>query len=189
VYLPVQQWYAADTVLHVKTAGDPEAIVAPLQGAFRGLDANVPLFDIRTIREQLAIATFMQRMFARLLAAFGALALVLSTVGLYGVVAALAVQRTPEIGMRMALGATPRHIVSLILRQGLAMTGIGVGLGLVVSFALTRVFRSLLVGVSATDGVSFSGTTLLLVIVALVAAYVPASRAAGIDPLKALRHE
>jgi ABC-type antimicrobial peptide transport system permease subunit len=124
-----------------------------------------------------------------LLAAFGALALVLSTVGLYGVIAALAVQRTPEIGMRMALGAAPRDIVSLIVRQGLAMTGIGVGLGLVVSFALTRVFRSLLVGVSATDGVSFAGTTLLLVIVALVAAYVPARRAAGVDPLTALRHE
>jgi macrolide transport system ATP-binding/permease protein len=189
LYLPVQQWYAAQTVLHVKTASDPAAIVAPLYRAFRGLDANVPLFEIRTIREQLEIASFMQRMFASLLAAFGALALVLSTVGLYGVIAALAVQRTPEIGMRMALGAAPRDIVSLIVRQGLAMTGIGVGLGLVVSFALTRVFRSLLVGISATDGVSFAGTTLLLVIVALVAAYVPARRAAGVDPLTALRHE
>jgi len=130
LYLPVQQWYAADTVLHVKTAGDPAAIVAPLYRAFRDLDANVPLFDVRTIHEQLEIATFMQRMFASLLGAFGTLALVLSTVGLYGVIAALAVQRTPEIGMRMALGATPRHIVSLIVRQGLAMTGVGVGLGL-----------------------------------------------------------
>jgi macrolide transport system ATP-binding/permease protein len=189
MYLPVQQWYASGTVLHVKTAGDPAATVALLHQAFRDLDANVPLFDIRTIREQLEIAIFIQRMIATLFGAFGALALLLSTVGLYGVIAALAVQRTQEIGMRMALGATPGRIVSLILRQGLALTAIGVGLGLAGSFAVTRLFSSLLVGVSATDGVSFAGTTLLLVLVALLAAYVPARRAAGIDPLKALRHE
>ena len=189
VYLPVQQFYRADTVLHVKTHGNPAEIAPRLHEAFRGLDVNVPLFDIRTIEEHLEIAVFLQRMVASLLGAFGALALVLATIGLYGVIAAIAAQRTAEIGMRMALGATRRDIVSLILRQGLTMTLTGVAIGLLGSVAVTRLFKSLLVGVSANDGVSFAATTVLLILVALVAAYVPARRAAAIDPLAALRHE
>ena len=188
IYLPVQQWYRGDAVLIVRSAGDPGAIVPSLHQVFRGLDANVPLFDVHTLAEHLEIAVFMQRMVASLLTAFGALALILATVGLYGVIAALTVQRTPEIGMRMALGATRRDIVSLILRQGLGMTLTGIGIGLVGAFALTRLFKSLLVGVSATDGLSFAGTTLLLVLVALAACYLPARRAARIDPLQALRN-
>jgi predicted permease len=189
LYLPVQQWYRADTVLHVKTSGDPAMVVAHLHQTLRSLDANVPLFDVRTIGEHLQTAAFIQRMVASLLGAFGALALLLATVGLYGVIAALAAQRTPEIGMRMALGASRRDIVSLILKQGLGMTLTGVGVGLAGAFAITRLFKSLLVGVSATDSVSFVGTTLLLVLVALAACYLPARRAAGIDPLQALRQE
>jgi predicted permease len=189
MYVPVQQMYRADTVLHVKTAGDPGAIVPRLHEVFRALDPNVPLFDIRTMVEHLEIAVFVQRMVASLLTVFGALALLLATVGLYGVIAALAAQRTPEIGMRMALGATRGDIVSLILKQGLGMTLTGIAIGLAIAFALTRLFRSLLVGVSATDGVSFAGTTLLLVLVALAACYLPARRASRIDPLQALRNE
>jgi len=189
LYLPLQQFYRADAVLVVKTRGNPVDVVPRLHAAFQSLDANVPLFDVRTIAEHLEIATFIQRMVASLLGAFGALALVLATVGLYAVIAAIAVQRTPEIGMRMALGATRRDIVSLILRQGLGMTLTGIGLGLAGAFGVTRLFKSLLVGVSATDTVSFAGTTALLVLVALVATYLPARRAAGIDPLQALRNE
>jgi len=128
-------------------------------------------------------------MVASLLGAFGGLALLLATVGLYGVIAALSTQRTPEIGMRMALGATRRDIVSLIVRQGLALTLTGVAIGLIAALGATRLFKSLLVGVSATDGLSFAGTTLLLIVVALAAAYLPARRAARIDPLQALRNE
>ena len=189
MYLPVEQWYRADTVLIVKTAGAPAAAVPRLHDVFRSLDPNVPLFELRTIAEHLEGAVFVQRMVASLLTVFGALALLLATVGLYGVIAALAAQRTPEIGMRIALGATRRDIVSLILKQGLGMTLIGIGIGLAGAFALTRLFKSLLVGVSATDGVSFVGTTLLLVLVALAACYLPARRAARIDPLQALRNE
>jgi ABC-type antimicrobial peptide transport system permease subunit len=149
----------------------------------------VPLFEVRTIEEHLEIAAMVQRMIASLLGAFGALALVLATVGLYSVIAAIAVQRTPEIGMRMALGATRRDIVSLILKQGLGMTAIGIGVGLAGAFGLTRLFTSLLLGVSATDTVSFAGTAILLGLVALAATYLPARRAAGIDPLQALRNE
>jgi putative ABC transport system permease protein len=176
-------------VLVVKTRGNPGDVVPALHNAFRALDPNVPLFDVRTIAEHLEIAVFIQRMVASLLGAFGALALVLATVGLYGVIAAIAAQRTPEIGMRMALGATRRDIVSLILRQGLGMTLGGVAIGLAGAFAVTRFFKSLLVGVSATDGVSFIATTLLLVAVAVAATYLPARRAASIDPLQALRNE
>jgi len=189
MYLPVQQFYRADAVLLVKTRGNPADLVPRLHEVFRTLDANVPLFDVRTIAEHLEVAVFIQRMVASLLGAFGALALVLATVGLYGVIAAIAVQRTPEIGMRMALGATRRDIVSLILKQGLGMTLMGIGIGLAGALALTRLFKSLLVGVSATDATSFAVTTILLVTVALAVAYLPARRAARIDPLQALRNE
>ena len=131
----------------------------------------------------------MQRMIASMLGAFGSLALVLATVGLYGVLATMAVQRTSEIGMRMALGARRFDITTLILRQAFGMIGLGVAIGLVAAFGATRLFASLLVGVSATDTLSFAATTALLLIVGLVATYLPARRAASISPLIALRHE
>jgi predicted permease len=189
MYLPLQQWYRPDVVLMLKTPGDPGSVVQPLHAAVQSLDANLPLFDVRTFADHLEVAVFLQRMIASLLGAFGVLALLLSTVGLYGVVAALASQRTAEIGMRMALGATSHDITTLILRQGLGMTGTGIAIGLASALAVTRFFKSLLVGVSATDGVSFALTTVLLVLVAMAAAYIPARRAAGTDPLQALRNE
>jgi macrolide transport system ATP-binding/permease protein len=189
MYLALAQWYRPDTVLQVKTHGDPERLVPLLHGAIRSLDANVPLFEVRTIEDHLRIASFAQRMVASLLGAFGALALVLATVGLYGVVAAMVAQRTAEIGMRMALGARPADIVGLMLKQGLGMIGAGVSIGIVVALGVTRFFRSLLIGVSATDGATFAATTLLLVIVAIAATYVPARRAAAVDPMTALRRE
>ena len=187
--MPVQQWYRADTVLHVKASVDPGTLVPRLHEVLRTLDSNVPLFDVRTIGEQLSIAVFTQRMVASLLGAFGALALLLATVGLYGVIAAVAAQRTPEIGMRMALGATRRDIIAMIVRQGLTLTLTGVAIGLIAALGATRLFKSLLVGVSATDAPSFAVTTILLVTVALAAAYLPARGAARIDPLQALRNE
>jgi ABC-type antimicrobial peptide transport system permease subunit len=163
--------------------------VTPLHATVRALDANIPLFDMRTIAEHLEISVFVQRMIASMLGAFGVLALVLATVGLYGVIAAIAAQRTPEIGMRMALGARTLDIVTMILKQGFGMVATGIAIGLVVAVAVTRFFKSLLVGVSATDTVSFAATTAVLLLVALAATYFPARRAAAIDPLAALRHE
>jgi len=187
--LPVQQWYRPETVLHVKTAGDIAAVVAGLHRVAASLDPNVPLFDVRTIEQHLEIAAFVQRMLASLLSAFGMLALALASVGLYGVIATLVAQRTPEIGMRMALGASRRDIIALVLTQGAGVTLAGVAVGLAGAFGVTRFFRTLLVGVTATDGVSFAGTVALLVGVALVATYIPARRAAAVDPILALRQE
>jgi predicted permease len=189
IYVALDQWYWPDTVLHVRTAGDGVAIVPALQATMKSLDANIALFDVRTIEQHLEVSRFVQRMIASLLAAFGLLALVLATVGLYGVVAALTAQRTPEIGMRMALGASYTDILALILKQGLAMTAAGVAAGLVLSLLVTRFYRALLVGVSTTDAASFVGTTALLVVVALAATILPARRAAAVSPLVALRHD
>jgi putative ABC transport system permease protein len=189
LYVSTSQMYRSDAVLQVKTAADPAVVVPQLQSVFRSLDANVPLFDIRTVAEHLEVAVFVQRMVASLLTVFGALALLLATVGLYGVIAALAAQRTPEIGMRMALGATRGDIRSLILKQGLGLTVAGVAIGLIAAMAITRLFKTLLVGVSTTDPISFAGTTALLIAVALAATALPARRASRIDPLQALRNE
>ena len=189
LYVAMQQMYRPDAVLHVKTAGDPLAVVPPLHEVFRSLDPNVPLFDIRTVAEHLEVAVFVQRMVASLLTGFGALALLLATVGLYGVIAALSAQRTPEIGMRMALGATRADIMVLILKQGVGLTVVGVAIGLAGAIGTTRFFKTLLVGVSATDAASFAGTTALLLVVALCATYLPARRASRIDPLQALKNE
>ncbi len=189
MYLPVQQWYRPDTVLILKTAGDPAAVAGAVQHTVRQLDPNLPVFEIRTIAEHLDFALFIQRMAASLLGVFGVLALFLATIGLYGVVAGTVAQRAPEIGMRMALGASRSDILSLVLKQGLRVTAIGAALGLVGAAGVTQLFKSQLVGVSATDTLSFAGMTALLVAVALAATYLPARRAAGIDPLEALRNE
>ena len=187
MYLPVQQWYRPDTVLTLKTSGDPASAALAVQRVVRKLDPNLPVFEIRTIAEHLEFALFVQRMAASLLGVFGVLALFLSTIGLYGVVAGTVAQRTPEIGMRMALGASRSDIFSLVLKQGLGVTLVGAAIGVVGAAGLTQLFKSQLVGVSATDPISFVGTTALLVFVAIVALYLPARRAAGIDPLEALR--
>jgi macrolide transport system ATP-binding/permease protein len=189
LFLPVQQSYQPNVELIVKTAGEPVASLPSIQQVVRALDPNLPLFDTRTIEEHLELSLFVQRMAASLLGAFGLLALALAMVGLYAVIAAGVSQRTPEIGMRMALGATRADIVGLVLKQGAWVTAGGLALGLSGSLAVTRLFKSQLVGVSATDAVSFAATSVLLLMVALAAIYLPARRAASIDPLRALRQE
>jgi putative ABC transport system permease protein len=189
LYLPAQQWHRPATVLTVKTAREPGSVVAAVQHTVKQLDPSVPIFDIRTIEDHLQIVSFVQRQLATMLGVFGALALLMATIGLYGVIASTVSQRTAEIGMRMALGAGRLDILALVLKQGMAVTLTGTAFGLVGAAAITRLFKSQLVGVSATDAVSFTGTTAMLVLVALAATYLPARRAASIDPLLALRQD
>jgi len=153
------------------------------------VDPNQPVFNIKTMEEILARSLLPQTFPMALMAIFASLALLLTSVGLYGVISYSVSQRTHEIGIRMALGAQPRDIFRLVVGQGMVLTLIGVGVGLVASFALTRFLESMLFGVSATDPATFAGVAVLLAAVALLACYIPARRATRVDPLVALRYE
>jgi len=189
LYLPVQQWYRPSVEVVVRTAGNPATVVSEVQQVVRTLDADMALFDIRTMADHLRLATLLQGQISQVLGVFGVLALLLATVGLYGVITTTVAQRTGELGMRMALGATRPRIVGFVLRQGLRLTLVGVALGIAAALGVTQLFRSMLVGVTATDSLSFIATAALLVAVALAAAYIPARRAARIDVVQAIRQE
>jgi len=189
LYMPVQQVYVPDATLVLKTTGDPLLVLPAVQATVRELDPNVPLFEVRTMAEHLEFATFVQRTAASVVTSLGVVALLLAAIGLYGVIAGSVAQRMSEIGMRIALGASRRDIVGMVLWQGarIAVLGLAIGLGLAV--AATRLFSGLLVGVSPTDAVSYLLTIGVLAAVALGAAALPARRAARMDPLTALRHQ
>jgi predicted permease len=189
VYVPMQQWYVPDTTLVVKTAGDPMAVLPAVRAVVRELDPGVPLFEIQTMAGHLETATFVQRTAASVVTALGVVALLLAAIGLYGLIAGSVVLRLPEIGMRMALGAVRRDIVRLIVGQGLRVTALGLAIGLVLAAAVTRLLAGLLVGVTPTDATSYVLTIIVLAVVAISAAALPARRAAKMDPLTALRHE
>jgi ABC-type antimicrobial peptide transport system permease subunit len=156
------------------------------------VDSNLPLINIRTQIEQADRTLAMERMLAKLFTLFGVIAQLLAAIGLYGVMAYTVAQRTQEIGIRMALGANRGNVLTMILRQGMALTVIGVGVGLAVAYVLMKYLESLtslLFGVKARDPWTFSAIGVLLIVVALVACLVPARRATKVDPLVALRYE
>jgi ABC-type antimicrobial peptide transport system permease subunit len=154
-----------------------------------GLDPALPLFDVQTIAEHRAISVFLPKLASTLLGLFGVLALMLAVIGLYGVVAYGVSQRTREIGVRVALGATRRDILSLVIRQGVRLAVTGAAVGLVLAWPASSAIRAQLVGVSPRDPVTFAAPTVVLLAVAVCAGVLPARRAAGLDPLQALRHE
>jgi ABC-type antimicrobial peptide transport system permease subunit len=158
-----------------------------VQQAVHRLDPALPLFDVRTIAEHREAAVFLPRIAGTLLGLFGLLALVLAVVGLYGVVAFAIAQRTREIGLRMALGATREQVVRLVLRQGLIVTGIGAVIGLSLAALAAQALRAQLIGVSPFDPLSFGGMALLMLGVAAAACGIPALRASRLDPIRALR--
>jgi ABC-type antimicrobial peptide transport system permease subunit len=147
------------------------------------------VYGVETMDEVVSNSFSARRLSMILLSAFAALALALACVGIYGVISYLAGQRTHEIGIRMALGAQPRQVLRMILGQGLKLALLGVSIGIVAAFALTRLMASLLFGVSAYDPLTFAGVAILLLLVALAACYIPARRATRVDPMVALRHE
>jgi predicted permease len=189
MYLPLEQNFTSAVVLHVRTAGAPGALLPALRDVIRGLDANLPIFDARTLDEHLGTAVFAQRMGANLLGVMGVLALLLAAVGLYGVIAYAVSQRTQEMGIRLALGAAPRDLLRMVVGQGMRLTVIGLAIGLVLSYALAGFMRSLLPGIAPRDPVTFVAVPLLLATIALVAALIPARRAGGVDPVVALRYQ
>ena len=178
--------------VEVRTGGDPAAFVAGIRAAMHDVDSNLPLSNIRTQIEQADQTLAMERMFAKLLTLFGVMAQALAAVGLYGVMAFTVAQRTQEIGIRMALGANRANVLAMILRQGMALTLIGIAVGLGAAYALTKYLESLtglLFGVEPRDPWTFAAISGLLAVVALVACLVPARRATKVDPLVALRYE
>jgi predicted permease len=189
VFLPMAQDYVPAATLQVRTSGKPEAVVATTRAALQSLDPNLAITNVFTIEQILSQALWAPRMGGILLALFGALALVLSAVGVYGVLSYSVNQQTREIGLRMALGAQRRDVMRLILGQGLGLTVIGLGLGILAALGLMRVLVSLLFDVRAYDPSTYTAVTLLLTAVALLACYIPARRAMRVDPMVALRYD
>jgi predicted permease len=176
----------------VRTQGEPTNLVAGIREAVREVDSNLPLSNIKTQVEQANEMLSMERMFAKLLTLFGVVAQALAAIGLYGVMAYSVSQRTHEIGIRMALGANRANVLRLVLKQGMMLTVIGVGVGLVAAFVLTKYLESLtslLFGVKPRDPVTFVAIGGFLIVVALAACFIPARRATKVDPLIALRYE
>jgi len=187
-YLALGQNPRSDLSLHVRADREPAAIAGAIRGVVRELDPDLPLTDVRTLQDHLGLALMPLQAAATLLGAFGALALALAVVGIYSVMAYAVSQQTREIGIRMALGARLRDVLSLVLRAGLLVVAIGLLAGAAAAVAVTRFAASLFYGVSPTDPVTFAGALGLLGAAGLVAALVPALRAARIRPSVALRH-
>jgi predicted permease len=189
VYLPLAQDPPGLMTLFVRTARDAEEAFAIIRREVRALDAAVPLFGMQTMEARVNEALRQEQLLASVSSYLGVLGLLLTAVGVYGVISYAVGRRTREIGVRMALGAQVGDVFKLVIRRGLSLALAGIALGLAAAFALTRVLASLLYGVSATDPLAFAGGSLLLSGVTLLACYLPARRATEVDPLVALRHE
>jgi predicted permease len=186
-YVPLEQDAADAMVLVLKTRGQPGAVLGTAQHEVRAIDAHVPLTNPFTMREILRQSLWPARLAAILLGVLGALALVLASVGVYGVMAYAVAQRTREIGVRMALGANRSQVLAMVLRQAMSPVLIGIVIGVAGALAISRVVARLLFGVSTTDPATFGSVGAILLLVALVASWVPAWRASRLDPLLALR--
>ena len=193
VYRPLLQNYVGgannDGTLIVRTAVDPSAIIAAVRSEVQELDANLPVFDVKTLTEHMRLSLFPLRAGAASAGSFGLLAMTLAAIGIYGVMAYAISLRTREIGIRIALGARPRDVLTMLVRQGMTLAAIGLVIGLTAALALTRLMSSVLYGVSATDAMTFVAVSLLLTMVVLTACYLPARRATKVDPMVALRQE
>jgi predicted lysophospholipase L1 biosynthesis ABC-type transport system permease subunit len=186
-YVPERQMPQVHVSLVVRTDGDPARLAGPVRAAIREVLPRRPILQIVPMQDKVAAAAATPRFFTTLVSVFGALALTLAAVGLYGIVAYVVRQREREIGVRVALGAPPARVVGLMLRRGMAPVLAGLAVGIPLALLATRLLRSLLYEVSASDPVTFVGVAALLAAVALVASWLPSRRAARVDPTVTLR--
>ena len=189
LFYPVAQQAFPEFTLVARTGSDPMSLVASLRAIVRSLDPSMPVTDVRTMEEVVSTSIAGARFRTTLLASFAVVALLLAAIGVYGVMSYSVEQRSQEMGLRMALGASPRDVLTLVTGQGVRLAAAGILLGLVAAYAVTRVLESLLFGVSTTDPVTFAGIAALLAAVAILAAYLPARRATRTDPMVVLRAE
>jgi putative ABC transport system permease protein len=189
IYVPYQQEPSGYVNLALRVASSPLALVAPVKAAVQALDSAQPVYDIATMDQRLSESMSPQRFNALLVGVFALAALGLAGVGIYGVLAFSVARRTPEIGVRMALGARPAEVLVMVVAEGSRLCGLGLGLGLAASVPLTRLLGSVLFGVSPSDPVTLVAASAALVLVAVMACYIPARRAVMIDPMSALRPE
>ena len=191
VYVPYAQGAETNLTMFlvVRAERDPLALIGPVREQVRRIDPGQAVAAVSTFETRVARSVAQPRLQTTLLASFAAVAVLLAAIGIYGVMAVAVVQRTKEIGIRMALGAVRRDVLALVVRQGFALAAAGLTLGVLGALALTGVMRSLLFSVSATDPAVFGGIVALLAAIALLACYLPARRAARVDPMVALRHE
>ncbi|MDQ2855221.1 MAG: FtsX-like permease family protein, partial [Acidobacteriota bacterium] len=188
-YRPLLRDYNTNATLVARTNGDPRSTLAALRSEMQRLDSTLPLYNVETLTDHMNVPLFPFRMAATVLGSFGLLAIVLAAIGIYGVMSYVVAGRTREIGVRIALGAARRDVLVLIIRQGMTLAGIGLGIGLLVALGLARLLSTLLYGVGAADPMTFAGVSLLLALVAALACYIPARRATKVDPLVALHYE
>ena len=189
IYFPMMRDYEPSAALVVSTNAEPRSLINAIRGEVQQMDGNLPVYDAKTMDEHMRLSLLPLRAGAWVAGSFALLALTLAGLGIYGVMAYSVSQRTREIGIRMALGANSRDVLSLVIKQGMRLALIGLGVGLAGSLALTRLMSSVLYGVSATDAVTFALVSSLLAVVVLAACYIPARRAARVDPMIALRYE
>jgi ABC-type antimicrobial peptide transport system permease subunit len=184
-----QQNFLNGGTMYVRTAADPVNFFNTLREAVREVDVNVPIDNMRTLDNQMEISLLTERLLATLSTVFGCLATLLAALGLYGVMAFMVARRTREIGIRMALGARQSSVVWMVMRETLTLAAIGVGLGLLGAYGITRLIQTQLFGVQATDLLTMAAASLGIAGVTALAGYIPAQRATGIDPMTALRWE
>jgi len=188
-WLPEMQQAEQWVHVLVRADGDGSQGAAAMRRVMRSLDPNLPLMDLRTLREELRFSMWVKRLLSAIVGVLAVLAFIIAAVGLYGVVAYSVAQRTREIGIRMALGADAPNVVRMVVAQSARLTLIGLGIGLASAFALTRFLTAVIAGVSPTDPPTFAIVSGLLALSGIAAAWVPAMRAARVDPMVALRYE
>jgi predicted permease len=188
-YFPFAQIPSGGMTVILKASGDPNQLIAAVRQQVKAIDPDQPIYSIRTMDEIRAESVASERLILTLLSIFAGIALVLAIVGIYGVMSYSVTQRTHEIGIRMAIGAQPRDVFRMVIGQGMMLALIGVAIGLLLAFALTRLMTTMLFGVEPTDPATFAAIAVLLTVVALVACYVPGRRATKVDPVISLRYE